>query len=90
MIQNIPSFLSACLVAWWIYTNKPEGMLQLVLMLVVLCSLSSAFTQNTTVQTSPTPLVVQSTSGVRANGEQRTETFYNVSVPASVAKLLGL
>ena len=90
MIQNIPSFLSACVVAWWIYTNKPEGMLQLVLMLVVLCSLSSAFSQNTSVQTSPAPVVVQTTSGVRANGEQKTETFYNVNVPTSVARLLGL
>jgi hypothetical protein len=90
MIQNVPSFLSACVVAWWIYSNKPEGMLQLVLMLVVLCSLSSAFSQNTSVQTAP--VVVTSTSGVRANGEQKTETFYTVDLSplTRVANLLGL
>jgi len=89
MIQNIPSFLSALAIAWWMYTNKPEGMLQLVLVLVVVCSLSSAFSENKSVQTTP-PVVISTTSGVRANGEQRTEKFVSVDVPSGLANMLGL
>jgi hypothetical protein len=90
MVENVSCLLSAIAIGWWMYTNKVEGFLQLVLILVVLCSLSSAFTKNTANQS--TPIIVTTTSGVRANGEQKTEKFYNIEMPliGSIRAAVGL